>query len=343
MNDGVLGTDGSHWSWSIDFQKMYDAKARFWFTKASDSFRGTGVLFEDSKFNAFCNQAFAFGKLLNGCFHWLQPDTDPKNAARFYLERYFRFKFQLPPILDFEEVYAYLDRSTGNATHLESHYAWCAQEWLDEIQRNVEKKPLVYSAKWFTDHFEKRLLSWLSEYPLIVAQYPGIQRPTENDHPLMPYPWTEWLIWQYSADGNNRGYEFGYASEDVDIDYYPNSYEDLLNYVNAEEPEMPDMQPTGNYKIVLTGNLSVRTKPTTVGSVVLGYGLAGDVFIATEKTADNWYKVVLNGVGGWISGRTKYTVITEILAPVEPGPEPEPEPELTVEERLDRLEAAVFG
>ena len=65
----VLGCDTSHWSGNIDFAKMYTelnkhSDTPFWFTKATDSARGSGQLFEDVKLDAYCNQVFALNRLL---------------------------------------------------------------------------------------------------------------------------------------------------------------------------------------------------------------------------------------------------------------------------------------
>ena len=337
----VLGTDTSHWSGNIDFAKMYSELKKhsdtpFWFTKATDSARGSGQLFEDVKLDAYCNQVFALNQLLAGCFHWLQPDTDPVKAARFYLARYFRYKFHLPPILDFEEAYAFRDEN-GNPTHLESHYSWCGQMWVDEVRRNVETV-WIYSAKWYTDNFQKHLLGWLNEYFLITAQYPGIVGvPTSGEKPLFPYPWSEkspdqfnWA-WQYSADDNNRGEEFGVTADHIDLDWYPKSSASLLALPGVKP--LPDndqeLMPTGTYEIVLSGNMAICKDPATSqapGNIVYGYGLPGDRFIATEKTETGFYKILFNGVDAWISGNTRWTIITEIMKPV-PDPEPEPVPE----------------
>ncbi|MDY6866631.1 MAG: SH3 domain-containing protein [Chloroflexota bacterium] len=126
---------------------------------------------------------------------------------------------------------------------------------------------------------------------------------------------------------------------------FPELWTAIVNtpFGEYEEPEMPDMQPTGIYNIKLSGSFYLRAEPTD-NSAVVGYGYPGDVFIGLEKTADNWYRLALGGVEtAWISGRTKYTTITEILAPVPVDPpEPTPEP-LTDRERIENLEIAVFG
>jgi len=335
----VLGSDGSHWNGYVNFEKTYDAGSRFHVTKASDSRRG-GDMFEDKKFDAYCQQMFSLGELLTGCFHWLQPDIDPIVAADFYLERYFRYPFHFMPILDFEEKYAY-------EAGLQGHYSWCAQTWLEYVHRQTGRKPLVYTAKWYTSHFAQKYLSWLKEYDLWVAWYPFVY--ADWMKPPLPYPWTEYKIWQYSADGNRRGAEFGASSGDIDLNWFPGSYDDLLSWLNvdAPEPQQPT-EPSGLYNIVLTGNLSVREKPEgghAIDGDIIRYVLKGDVLTGYEVDSDGWYKIKENK-NEWISGNTKWTTITEIMNPIPVEPPVEPPVDETFEEetkrRLNRLEEVVF-
>lgn len=224
----VLGVDTSHWSGKINFPKMYQAGARFWITKATDANRTTGLQFEDSEFDNYCKAAFDLGELLTGCYHWLQYSVDPKVAAQFYLERYTRYKFDFPPILDFEEPSV---RDTGRF----SDYAWRASEWCKEVERVTGRKPIIYTARWFTSYFQTSHLSWMQDYPLWVASYPYIW--TSLSKPVMPGGiWDDWTIWQYSADTNGRGAEFGVQAKSVDLNWYQGSYADLLHWLKVDEP-----------------------------------------------------------------------------------------------------------
>ena len=334
MNGWTLGADGSHWAGAIDFQKMRQAGARFYIGKASDSYRGSGKLFEDSKFKEHFDQAFSLGQLLLGNFHWLQPDTDPIKAADFYLELYFRYPFHFMPLLDFEETYAYQDKD-GNPTHLESHYCWCAEVWLDRVMAHTGRLPMVYSAKWFTDHFEKRLLGFLNQYPLWAAQYPWFVTPFTR--PSLPYPWQNWMMWQFSADGNKRGSEFGVTAESIDLNYFQGSYDDLLSWLDTDQPTpIEPPQPEGTmYVIEMLGNLTIRTGPAVSYPKTGGYALTGETYHATEEK-NGWYHIE----GGWISGLAQWTRITEVE---DSEPEPTPPTPLTLEQRVARLEKAVFG
>ena len=86
-NKFVCGCDTSHWSGSINFDTMYKAGAKFWITKATDAYKASPFQYEDSKFMEFSKNAFEHGKILTGCYHWLQMSIDPIVAADFYLER----------------------------------------------------------------------------------------------------------------------------------------------------------------------------------------------------------------------------------------------------------------
>ena len=235
MNNWQMGTDTSHWSGNINFATMYDAGARFWITKATDANRTTGYQFEDSRFDGFCQDAFAHGKLLTGCYHWLQASVDPTVAADFYLERYQRYEFDFMPILDFEEPSV---RNTG----MFSDYAWRAEMWCKRCEQVTGRKPMIYTAKWFTNYFKTEYLSWMRDYPLWVAQYPYVMTPLSR--PSIPSNiWDDWHIWQFSANGH--GNEFGVQAASIDRNYFQGDYVELLDFVGkieTPEPELTDKQ-----------------------------------------------------------------------------------------------------
>ena len=134
----VLGTDTSHWSGTINFNTMYNAGARFWYTKATDANKYSGEQYEDSKLLEYSEAVFRQAKLLTGCYHWLQASVDPKTAAKFYLERYKRFPYHFPPMMDFEEREVFttnfkqvaagfhtLYALEGNYHDSDMTYTWC--------------------------------------------------------------------------------------------------------------------------------------------------------------------------------------------------------------------------
>ena len=228
----TLGCDLSHWAGDINFGKMYDAGARWVVIKASDAYRDTGQQWEDVRFDRNAKQIFERGQLLAGCYHWLQASLDPIKAADFYLERYYRYDFQFPPVMDFEEKSVF-------AKGLANHYIWCAEVWLDYVHKQTGRLPIVYTANWYTKQHDQSKLAWMKKYPLWVASYPWVW--TSLSKPLMPGNiWDDWTLWQYSADNNNRGKEFGQVGGSIDLNWFKGSYADLLDWlgieVNMSEP-----------------------------------------------------------------------------------------------------------
>jgi lysozyme len=209
---------------------MYAAGARFWITKATDANKTTGYQFEDSEFQNYCEDAFAFDKLLMGCYHWLQYSVDPSVAADFYLERYNRFDFDFPPVLDFEEP------SVTNY----SDYAWRAQVWCKRVEEKTGRKPIIYTAKWFTSRFKTAQLLWMAEYPLWVADYSWYSNNVTKKPYYMPSNiWDDWKIWQFSANG--RGNEFGVQAKSIDLNYFQGDYSQLLDFVGKNEQPGPEL------------------------------------------------------------------------------------------------------
>jgi len=270
MTDNIrtLGCDTSHWAGSINFETMYNAGARFWVTKATDAYKTSPIQYEDSKFMEFSTAAFEHGKMLNGCYHWLQMSIDPIVAADFYLERYNRFNFHLPPIMDFEERYVI---DTGKF----SDYAWRAQMWLEHVEKQTGRRPIVYTAKWFTELFKDEYISWMNKYPLWVADYTWYANNILNKPYRMPTQWDTHLIWQFSADGNKRGAEFGVGAVDIDLNWFEGSYEDLLKFCNITttpqppiepdpvDPEIPPSQDIVLPKLTVIKNVNIRPVPST--------------------------------------------------------------------------------
>ena len=265
MTDRVLGTDTSHWSDSINFDTMYNAGAKFWITKATDADKVIPFQYEDSKFMEFSTAAFQHGKLLTGCYHWMQASIDPIVAADYYLERYNRFFFDFPPILDFEETYTI---QTGKF----SDFSWRAQVWLDHVKKKTLKTPIIYTAKWYMDYFKSEYVSWMAEYPLWVADYTWYSSNVLKNPYYMPKTWSKQTMWQFSADKNNRGHEFGIKSDDICLDWYEGSYDNLLSFLGVTTPEPTPTPPTEPEppaagvilpKLKVISEVRIRTEPST--------------------------------------------------------------------------------
>jgi len=136
-------------------------------------------------------------------------------------------------VVDFEETSV---RETGKF----SDYAWRAQVWCKRVEEVTGRKPIIYTAKWFTNYFTTQQIGWMGDYPLWVAHYPWVV--TSLTRPSIPPIWDKWTFWQFSADGNGRGDEFGTQSKSVDLNYWRPA--DILGHERTT-PRTPDAGGTG--------------------------------------------------------------------------------------------------
>lgn len=70
--------------------------------------------------------------------------------------------------------------------------------------------PINYTRATWWDQYVRRAAHW-AKIPLWIANY------TNAAQPALPKDWQEWYIWQYSADGNFLGKDYGVASAHVDL------------------------------------------------------------------------------------------------------------------------------
>jgi GH25 family lysozyme M1 (1,4-beta-N-acetylmuramidase) len=177
----------------------------------------------------------------------------------------------------------------------------------------------VYTSRYKWDTIMRG--AFLTDRKLWIANY-GVNSPS------LPVTggWSNWWLWQYTDKGVLPGYE-----SSLDLNHFNGTRHEFEAWIGDVQPEP---QPVDAMWIIeMLGHLNIRQTPDGDKFSPEQYALRGETHHATERSADNWYKITRNGITGWISGNTQWTRITE----VEIEPEPEPEP-LTLEERVTRIE-----
>lgn len=119
----------------------------------------------------------------------------------------------MPPVLDLEWPPHY-ERVKGTSQIIDRWAQWGIDgafiaEWglrcLAELERLFGRVPILYTYPDFWQSLGEagRSLEW-SKYPLWIANYTHSSEglPREGSKPIVPAPWKEWSIWQYSADGS---------------------------------------------------------------------------------------------------------------------------------------------
>ena len=111
--------------------------------------------------------------------------------------------------------------------------------WIEQVKASTGKPVLLYTNQNIYNHFllpkGGHILTGLD---LWLAGYPDEPKRDEDD-PLALYPIDHpeaknWHFWQYSADGNNRGAEFGVTSSSIDLDVFNGPVEALREWLGLE-------------------------------------------------------------------------------------------------------------
>lgn len=219
----TLGCDTNHWEGRVDSVAMKASGIKFNIPKMTDFVANTTTGFQDSEFqNTY--QGHKEQSLPIGGYHWLQPGVDPTVQARYYLNWYFSYDLDIQPVLDFE------DPKFTSPTD----YLWRAQVWLNVVEKETGKIPIIYTGSGFMGNFKSEKVGWMVRYPLWLAQYTLLQAP-----PRVPYPWDNWTLWQFTASGDGRKY--GITGKAIDLDYFNGSLDDLYQFLGGKWAVKPTL------------------------------------------------------------------------------------------------------
>lgn len=293
-DDSITIIDTSHWDAVLDFDvimsKIKDGTLDGLYMKATD-----GVNYVDKQFARSSAEAMRLG-IPWGAYHWLKPQVDPRRQARDYVKSVANFnpitgkwvlKFPLDPVVDVEERPIYITPAQVRTALLAF-----IQEFVILTGLPAERLG-IYTAEWWwqpkniTPSPDVARVHWLW-----VANY------TEADKPLMPKDWLDvgktWRMWQYSADKNGRGKEFGGKSSSMDI----NRYQGGIEKFKADYPNLsvvvvpPPVVPPAVVSItapVLTTQASLRVRDNIIPSAI-----RGPVPGASYSTSTTWFSLSPN-------------------------------------------------
>jgi len=134
-----------------------------------------------------------------GAYHLFLPELDGKAQGEWFVS-----------VVQDRPKVAVLDgelnkKGVSKSVYWDRALAWCVA--VDSAWPGVTIK--VYTRKSFWD-----VIAGVAPWPMggvWVAHY------TNGPKPLVPKSWATWDLWQFSADGNKRGGEFGAESCDIDL------------------------------------------------------------------------------------------------------------------------------
>ncbi|MEW6405479.1 MAG: GH25 family lysozyme [Chloroflexota bacterium] len=213
----VPGIDVSYWDAGIDWPKVRAAGQRYVFIKATE-----GDFYADPTFDDNWAGAKSAG-LLRGAYHFFRCNVDPKKQADKFINyvNSMNDNGELPTVLDLE----------SNDGQKKEKIIANAKVWLDCVEEEYGKKPIIYSGQYFLqDYFSVAgggPPPWAKDYPLWLAQYPNQYTPGMT--PFLPKGWFSWKFWQYSDKGMVNG-----INAAVDMNLFNGTLEELYKFAGAK-------------------------------------------------------------------------------------------------------------
>lgn len=208
---------------------------------------------------------------------------------------------ELPPVIDFEATRYSGAQSNPTFDDL--------RKWVTEWLRLGNQKPWLYTGKYYCDQFGQMPADLRGMFAgLWIANY-GVTSPG------LPLSWTEWKLWQFSANGDALLIAPGNTGK-LELD---------LNYAVGGIVPPTEPPPGGNMTYVTgttkaansAGGLQVRVGPSTtsesLGSLPFGTAVYGELL-------NGWIKGTFNGMTGYISaGWVNYTLTQPPTTPPTPN------------------------
>jgi len=206
--------DVSHWQGNIDEYVMLSKNILGLIIRIGSIDKTTGECYTDYLFEE--NVSKFYGEVPIGGYWYFRPNFDGIKQAKYVIERAkeiksdFGAEFHLPINVDVEN---------NDAKMSPAFFGKRLDDFLYTLL-NADYFVGIYTRGYFWNDNVGTNSRLASSLPLNVARYNNsITHPWENDSysPLRPTSWTNWDLWQWSADGNGLGKFYGCMSSAVDL------------------------------------------------------------------------------------------------------------------------------
>lgn len=166
--------------------------------------------------------------LVRGAYHYFSSNIPWKTQADLFLKHVKDKGFHFY-MLDFER--AFNNKSQG--------FALGASKWIAYVAEQTDKKVGLYTNPATYREWLLPYGNWMVKWPLWVAQWPFFPRPDIGSPKMTGMRRSDWVLWQYSGDGNHKGEFYGVGSRDVDEDVFNGTAEELRAWAGVVIPEPP--------------------------------------------------------------------------------------------------------
>lgn len=281
----LLGIDVSRWQGEMDWYKTLSAGAKFAYIRAGSCQSADGVCYTDHQFER--NAAIAANYLPIGFYWYFRPNWSPTTQAQYFVGLIGLKKWSLPPVIDVECQGGCNPEQIRGAIKI----------FLYQIYHYLDTDCVIYTRGEWWNRCVADDEAW-SDLALWVARYTTLPQPWGNPDDkecLKPRNWSAWTIWQFSADGNGRGKEFGAKSESIDLDWYFGDEKQFEYWVGCKIPAMVKIKAAA--AALVAAPASAGQNPATIGTTWRGRS-----FEALDCSKDGeWIKV-----GAWVKKSTLF-------------------------------------
>jgi GH25 family lysozyme M1 (1,4-beta-N-acetylmuramidase) len=324
--------DVSKWQGEIDADKMLAGGTLGMYIKAGGTDKSNGSSYTDGRFRQNAEKFAA--RIPVGYYYFFYPHFSGVKQALYFAQLYRSVPWNLPPALDLED-------NPNNV--VPAVFQREVKAFIDTIQQELNVETVIYTrASFWNANIGNP--AWAGGLKLWVARYGATLTHPWEDNPakLRPLPWTDWWIWQYTADENRRGREFGAESHALDINRVNMTHEAFMAFANwggaavtdspvttetAEEVEMTpaavdsSMGAAGSEYPFLAflragfRAIRVRSRPASNENNTVGVLKQGYNFTVHKEHAvgdDLWWLVELpDGTAGWAAKRFQAVTFLE--------------------------------
>lgn len=221
----LLGVDVSIWQGLMNWAQAVLAGARYAILRAT-SISASGNPYEDAQFERNVDLAPEH-LIVAGLYHYFRPQFDPIMQADWFMQRFVDLPFTCFAVPDIETA-------GGLAPPLIEQRA---HTFVNELISNGHMV-LPYTRGSFWNPYLGNP-TWARSLPLWVARYSSLLTHPWGDGLYRPLPWHDWLFWQWSADGNWKGREFGAESHHIDLNRFKGDIDDLRRLLGQAPPPGP--------------------------------------------------------------------------------------------------------
>ncbi len=195
----ILGIDVSHWNENINWKKVAQTGVKFAFAKATQGSHNFDPTFVKN-WNGIRNNG-----LIAGAYHYFSSDVsleDQLNNIRNNI-------INKVDINSTAEKYLMIDFEENSGKLKPSEMAKLLYSLIQSIDSEFKIKPIIYTTLSF---WKSSIDKFANEYPfndyrLWIANW-------STKSPVIPKPWNEYFIWQYTNKGRIDG-----IMDEVDLNW----------------------------------------------------------------------------------------------------------------------------